>query len=137
MFADRQKAKGEIPYATFEASEADKYPKDFTLRPKCHEGAGKVGGTDKSFDPEVYRQQILAYNTGKVAALQRAYQGAGDILHHPGASRPESQQVPASHNTGLDTTEAAAGMPHDTCLESPPPESVDPPSQSPHADAAC
>lgn len=55
-------------------------------------------GGRKDFDPEIYRQAIRQYNSSKVAAPRAAYRGAGDILHHPGASRPESQQLPA-HST--------------------------------------
>jgi hypothetical protein len=51
-----------------------------------------VGGC-KDFDPEIYRQQIRSYNVSKVSAPRKAYTGAGDILHHAGGSRPESQQA--------------------------------------------
>ena len=52
----------------------------------------QLGGS-KDFDPEIYRQAIRNYNTSKVAAPRAAYRGAGDILHHPGATGPEMQQV--------------------------------------------
>ena len=51
----------------------------------------QLGGR-KDFDPEIYRQAIRNYNTSKVAAPRAAYRGAGDILHHPGATGPETQQ---------------------------------------------
>lgn len=54
----------------------------------------QVGGA--GFDPELYRQQVVSYNKSKVCAPRKAYIGAGDILHHPGASRPESQQIAIS-----------------------------------------
>ena len=58
----------------------------------------QTGGC-KDFDPEIYRQAIRQYNSSKVSAPRAAYRGAGDILHHPGASRPESQQVDMAHGT--------------------------------------
>lgn len=78
----------------------------------------------KGFDPEVYREQIRAYNVSKVAAPKRAYQGAGDILHHPGASRPESQQVYhgiAAHSEldMPDVAHALAGMASVAASEAP------------------
>ena len=74
--------------------------------------AVQIGGR-KDFDAEVYREQIRAYNASKVAAPKRAYKGAGDILRHPGASRPESQQVqvpivaPEEHELAMDSVAAA------------------------------
>ena len=41
--ADKTKAKGEVPFATFDGSESGKYPSSFQLRTKGHDGAEKVG----------------------------------------------------------------------------------------------
>ena len=40
--ADKHKARGEVPFATFEGSEQDKYPQHFSLRRKGADGADKV-----------------------------------------------------------------------------------------------
>ena len=40
--AGKCKSKGEVPFATFEGAEDDKYPSTFTLRKKGVSGADKV-----------------------------------------------------------------------------------------------
>ena len=59
---------------------------------------------------------MLSYNKSKVCAPRKAYIGAGDILHHPGASRPESQQVAGSRmnsSHGLVHSHEVADAPSD------------------------
>lgn len=42
VLADKHKARGEVPFATFDGSEHDKYPQHFSLRRKGADGADKV-----------------------------------------------------------------------------------------------
>ena len=63
-------------------------------------------GACKDFDPAIYRRQLELYATSKASAAHNAYRGAGDILHHPGASRPVSHQPIAPKALGVDVDDA-------------------------------
>lgn len=92
-----------------------------------HAAIVQIGGS-KGFDPEIYRQQIQAYSLSKVSAPAQAYKGAGDILRHPGASRPESQQIAPASKAASVAGEPALLGPSLSCTAAP---SVVPPSEVP------
>lgn len=66
----------------------------------------QVGGS-KDFDPEVYRQQIRDYTSGKVESQRKAYFGAGNILSHHGVSHMPPMR---GHQKALPSTVAECMM---------------------------
>lgn len=54
-------------------------------------------GTNRDFDPEVYRKQIREYQVSRVEGPRRAYVGAGDILCHSETDAAPSVAPASSH----------------------------------------
>ncbi|KXZ50202.1 hypothetical protein GPECTOR_17g839 [Gonium pectorale] len=63
------------PFATYAAEEASSGGKEFQLKPKTKDGAGKPTGA--TFDSDVYRQQIASNYANMQASKARNYGGNG------------------------------------------------------------